>query len=188
MATIVPAEHLALSKRLLYENLKLSFFCRSDQTPILQGDLLRYEKVRFTVSVYFFIIGRSNWNILKGTLTKSWQLRSVRLYSNRLEFYSGNSKKGEVLLTDCEVKMLFRNQLPCSCPSLSSMYGTADQDNTSDPNYLHPGYRYSENFQIKLIWYRQTFIVAYFLKCRRWISCFLNSQSHWKCEHIGRCR
>jgi hypothetical protein len=53
----------------------------------------------------------------KGTLTKSWQLRTVSLYPNRLEFYSGTNKKGEVLLTDCEVRLLFPHQLPCPCPS-----------------------------------------------------------------------
>ena len=53
MATIVPAEHLAITKRLLCENLKLSFSCRSDQTPLLQGDLMRYEKVGSYQSFYY---------------------------------------------------------------------------------------------------------------------------------------
>lgn len=143
MATIVPAEHLALTKRLLCENLKLSFSCRSDQTPLLQGDLMRYEKVgRYCASHTTTVIFTSSKFIFKGTLTKSWQLRSVRLYANRLEFYSGSSKKGEVLLTDCEVKMLYRNQLPCPCPSLSSMYGAADQDNFVDSIHMNSGARF----------------------------------------------
>lgn len=57
----------------------------------MQGELLRYEK---------------------GTLTKSWQKRRVALANNRLEFYSGSSKKGEIPLNDCEVRMLFENQCP----------------------------------------------------------------------------
>lgn len=125
MATIVPAELLAITKRLLFENLKLSFSYSSSLSsgsssgpsgsssegsgsssgsPLLEGDLMRYEK---------------------GTLTKSWQLRTVRLYPNRLEFYSGPSKKGEVLLTDCEIRLLFRHQLPIPCPPFSPSLSSA---------------------------------------------------------------
>lgn len=46
----------------------------------------------------------------KGNLTATWNKRRVVLYHNRLEFYSGNIKKGEVLLNDVEVKMLFESQ------------------------------------------------------------------------------
>eukprot|EP01040_Poterioochromonas_malhamensis_P004390 gene4390-4706_t len=84
MTTVVPRQDLVRAKRYLAENLRI------DNGMIKkQGDLYRYEK---------------------GTLTKSWHKRKVVLYHNRLEFYSGNNKKGEVLLNDVEVKMLFESQ------------------------------------------------------------------------------
>lgn len=86
MTTIVPRYDLIRSKRLLSENLRID-----NGIAKMEGDLLRYEK---------------------GTLTKSWQKRRAVLYHNRIEFYSGNSRKGEYSLTDCEVKMLFESQCP----------------------------------------------------------------------------
>lgn len=86
MTTVVDRLHLTLSKRLLSDNIRVD-----SGAYRMQGELLRYEK---------------------GTLTKSWVKRRVALTSNRLEFFSGSSKKGEVPLNDCEVKMLF----DCQCP------------------------------------------------------------------------
>lgn len=84
MTTIVPRQELVKAKRLLSENVRI------DSGIIkLQGELNRYEK---------------------GTLTKSWNRRRVVLLHNRIEFYSGNSKKGEALLNDCEVKILTPEQ------------------------------------------------------------------------------
>jgi hypothetical protein len=87
MSTIVPRQDLVRAKRYISENFRVDVL----NNVIKQGELLRYEK---------------------GTLTKSWNRRRVLLYNNRLEFYSGNNKKGEVLLVDVEVKMLFENQCP----------------------------------------------------------------------------
>ena len=84
--TLVPRLDLVRAKRLLSEN------CKMDPGHIrMQGELFRYEK---------------------GNMSKSWQKRKVTLYHNRLEFYSGSNKKGEVNLADCEVKMLFESQCP----------------------------------------------------------------------------
>jgi hypothetical protein len=86
MTTVVDRLYLTLSKRLLSDNIRAE--CGGYK---MQGELLRYEK---------------------GTLTKSWQKRRVALAGNRLEFFSGSSKKGEVPLNDCEVRMLFESQCP----------------------------------------------------------------------------
>jgi len=89
MTTVVDRLYLTLSKRLLSDNIRVD-----NGGYKMQGELLRYEK---------------------GTLTKSWQKRRVALASNRLEFYGGSSnssKKGEIPLNDCEVKMLFESQCP----------------------------------------------------------------------------
>lgn len=86
MTTVVDRLYLTLSKRLLSDNIRVD-----SGGYKMQGELLRYEK---------------------GTLTKSWQKRRVALASNRLEFFSGSSKKGEIPLNDCEVKMLFESQCP----------------------------------------------------------------------------
>jgi hypothetical protein len=84
MTTVVPRQDLVRAKRYLAENLRI------DNGIIKkQGELLRYEK---------------------GTLTKTWNKRKVVLYHNRLEFYSGNQKKGEILLNEVEIKMLFDTQ------------------------------------------------------------------------------
>ena len=89
MTTVVDRLYLTLAKRLLSENIRTD----NGGSYKMQGELLRYEK---------------------GTLTKSWQKRHVALTSNRLEFYSGSSKKGEIPLNDCEVRMLFESQCPGS--------------------------------------------------------------------------
>jgi hypothetical protein len=86
MTTIVGRENLTLTKRLLSDNVRVD-----SGGYKMQGELLRFEK---------------------GTLTKSWQRRRVTLANNRIEFYSGTTKKGEVPLNDCEVKVLFENQCP----------------------------------------------------------------------------
>jgi hypothetical protein len=84
MTTVVPRQDLVRAKRYLAENLRV------DNGMIKkQGELFRYEK---------------------GTLTHTWNKRRVVLYHNRIEFYSGNNKKGEVLLNDVEVRMLFDTQ------------------------------------------------------------------------------
>ncbi len=84
MTTIVPRKDLVRAKRLLSENVRID-----NGVAKLQGELNRYEK---------------------GTLTKSWNRRRVVLFHNRLEFYFGSNKKGEVPLSDCEVKMLTPDQ------------------------------------------------------------------------------
>lgn len=84
MTTIVPRVDLVRAKRLLSENVRMD-----NGNVKLQGELNRYEK---------------------GTLTKSWNRRRVVLFHNRIEFYSGNNKKGEALLSDCEVKILTPEQ------------------------------------------------------------------------------
>ena len=91
MTTIVPRESLTVAKRLLCENIRADRDGASGSSVRMQGELMRYEK---------------------GTITKSWQRRRVLLKHNRLEFYAGPTKKGEIALTDCEVKMLFESQCP----------------------------------------------------------------------------
>lgn len=86
MTTVVDRNYLTLAKRLLSDNIRVD-----SGGYKMQGELLRYEK---------------------GTLTKSWQKRRVALANNRLEFYAGSAKKGEIPLNDCEVRMLFENQCP----------------------------------------------------------------------------
>jgi hypothetical protein len=86
MTTVVDRLYLSLAKRLLSDNIRVD-----NGGYKMQGELLRYEK---------------------GTLTKTWQKRRVALANNRLEFFSGSSKKGEIPLNDCEVKMLFESQCP----------------------------------------------------------------------------
>ena len=86
MTTVVNRQYLTVSKRLLSDNIRVD-----SAGYKMQGELLRYEK---------------------GTLTKSWQKRRVTLTNNRIEFYAGSSKKGEIPLNDCEVRMLFESQCP----------------------------------------------------------------------------
>ncbi|KAJ1416563.1 hypothetical protein B484DRAFT_154307 [Ochromonadaceae sp. CCMP2298] len=86
MTTIVGRENLTIAKRLLSDNVRVD-----SGGYKMQGELLRFEK---------------------GTLTKSWQRRRVTLANNRIEIYSGNTKKSDVPLQDCEVKILFENQCP----------------------------------------------------------------------------
>ncbi|RYH15851.1 hypothetical protein EON65_30980, partial [archaeon] len=98
MTTIVPRMDLVRVKRLLSENLRV------DRGKIkLEGELMRYEK---------------------GTLAKTWQKRKVVLLHDRIEFYSGGVKKGEVSLDDCEVRMLFENQCPGKPHAFSVRNGT----------------------------------------------------------------
>eukprot|EP01038_Epipyxis_sp_PR26KG_P011239 gene11239-15080_t len=90
MATIVPRHDLVRSKRLLSENLT------QDSGQIkLEDELYRFEEG---------IIGKTGSN--------AWHKRRVVLYHNRLEFYTGNSKKGDFSLAECEVKILFESQCP----------------------------------------------------------------------------
>lgn len=84
MTTIVQRIDLVRTKRLLSDNVHIDH-----GTIKLQGELFRYEK---------------------GTLTKAWNKRRVILHQNRIEFYSGNNKKGEVPLNECEIKMLTPEQ------------------------------------------------------------------------------
>ena len=84
MTTIVQRVDLVQSKRLLSDNVHVDHGSMK-----LQGELFRYEK---------------------GTLTKAWNKRRVILHHNRIEFYSGTNKKGEIALNECEVKMLTPDQ------------------------------------------------------------------------------
>ena len=86
MTTVVERQNLTLAKRLLSDNVRVD-----SGGYKMQGELLRFEK---------------------GTLTKSWQKRRVALANNRIEFFSGSTKKGEIPLNDCEVRMLFESQCP----------------------------------------------------------------------------
>eukprot|EP01033_Poteriospumella_lacustris_P007177 gene7177-5168_t len=85
LTTIVPKYELVRAKRLLAENLKIDY-----GNVKLQGELYRYEK---------------------GTLNRSWNKRRFILYHNRIEIYTSSTKKTEVLLQDCEVKMLPDGQI-----------------------------------------------------------------------------
>jgi hypothetical protein len=85
LTTIVPKYELVRAKRLLAENLKIDY-----GNVKLQGELYRYEK---------------------GTLNKSWNKRRFILYHNRIEIYMSSTKKTEILLQDCEVKMLPDGQI-----------------------------------------------------------------------------
>jgi hypothetical protein len=85
LTTIVPKYELVRAKRLLAENLKIDY-----GNVKLQGELYRYEK---------------------GTLNKSWNKRRFILYHNRIEVYTSSTKKTEVSLQDCEVKMLPDGQI-----------------------------------------------------------------------------
>ena len=89
MTTVVKKNEIMNSKRVVYDSLTAA----AKKEVIMQGHLYKY-------------------NTELGQSSTSWQRRKVLLYHNKLEFFIGNERKGEVELEGCVVKMLFNSQCP----------------------------------------------------------------------------